>query len=107
MKSVPQCGLEYGLCCVWFFVFGKNNSVRITLVWDGYVKKHLKKGHRIHSIIYLQLLVIKKIIAAFTISKALNPIIWEKGHYSQKLFLKKFMVNHFFFFYIIYIRNDV
>lgn len=87
-----------GFLCLLLFFFSL--SVRITLVWDGYVNKHVKKGHRIYSIIYLQLLIIKKIVAAFTISKAVNPIFWKKGHYSQKLFLKKFMVNHSFFFFL-------
>lgn len=97
VKSVTQCSLAYGLV---FF------SVGITLVWDGYVNKPLKKGHRMYLIIYLQLLVIKTFIAAFTISKALNGIIWEKVHYSQKLFLEKFMVNDSFLLCIIYIRNE-
>lgn len=71
------------------------------------MNKPLKEGHRMYSIIYLQLLVIKTFIAAFTISKVLNGITWEKVHYSQKLFLEKSVVNHSFFFYIIYIRNEV
>lgn len=47
----------------------------------------------------------KTFIAAFTISKVLNGNIWEKVHYSQKLFLEMFMINQFFF-YIIYIIKE-
>lgn len=85
--SVTQCCLAYlwvffSDCLEWLFELPLKNRQRI-------------------SIIYLQLLVLGTLIAVFTISNILNGNIWEKVHYSQRLFLGRFMVNQYFF-----LRNE-